>query len=91
LRITKKQILLIAAISEVNEEGGFTDIDQILENLEYRTSKQSLQFSLRALIKNGFAEKRGLECRRGQSRVVISLTKRGYEIAQLHAAMVIEK
>jgi len=83
LRVTKKQYLLINVIGTTNDDGDFLDIDQILDKLPYETSKQSLQFSIRALVKNGFAEKRGLEERRGQSRIVISLTKEGYRLAQL--------
>lgn len=83
MRVTKKQYLLINVIGTTNDDGDFLDIDQILDKLPYETSKQSLQFSIRALVKNGFAEKRGLEERRGQSRIVISLTKEGYRLAQL--------
>lgn len=88
MRVTKKQIALITVIGATNDDGGFPDIDQILEKLPYVTTKQSLQFSLRALIKNGFAEKRGLELRRGQSRVVLSLTKEGYRMMQTHSVSV---
>lgn len=88
MRVTKKQIALITTIGAANDDGGFLDIDQILEKLSYVTTKQSLQFSLRALIKNGYVEKRGLETRRGQGRIVISLTKEGYRMMQTHAVSV---
>ncbi|MGZ8172596.1 MAG: hypothetical protein ACXWT0_01710 [Methylobacter sp.] len=81
MRITNKQIALLAAIRKGGDNGEFTDLDQILANLDYDTTKQSLQFSLRALIKRGWAIKHEQETRRKQSRRVISLTALGYDIA----------
>lgn len=82
MRVTVKQTLLLAAIRKGNGRGGFADIDQVLFNLDYKTTKQSLQFSLRALIKHGLIEKRDLEPRRGQQRRILSLTKEGYRVAE---------
>lgn len=90
MRVTKKQTLLITAIGKINADESFLDINQVLDSLAYETTKQSLQFSLRALIRNGFVEKRERECRRGQSRVVFSLTKEGYRIAEANAAVLDE-
>lgn len=45
------------------------DLDQLLEWLPYRTTKQSMQFTIRALIKNGLIFKSTPEKRRGRQRV----------------------
>jgi hypothetical protein len=84
LRVTKKQILLLIAIRKGGELGEFPDIDQVLSNLDYETSKASLQFSIRALIKNNWVTKQELEPRRGQKRRVLALTSEGYRIAESH-------
>jgi len=84
LRVTKKQILLLTAIRRCGKYGEFPDIDQILHNLGYKTSKSSLQFSIRALVKNNWVTKQELELRRGQSRRVLSLTQEGYRIVETH-------
>ena len=48
------------------ERGHLLDLDELLEILPYRTTKQSIQFSLRALIKKGLVEKH--DCRpRGET------------------------
>lgn len=80
MRLTNKQKLLLKAICKGSGDGSPPDLDQILDNLEYETSKESLQFSIRKLIAKGLIEKRDLEHRRGQYRRVISLTKKGYEV-----------
>jgi hypothetical protein len=85
LRVTKKQILLLIAIRKGGELGEFPDIDQVLLNLDYETSKASIQFSIRALIKNNWVAKQELEPRRGQHRRVLSLTQEGYRIAEVHS------
>lgn len=84
MRLTKKQLSLIAAIQKGGERGELPDLNQILQNLNYETSKQSLQFSIRALVRKGVIEKRELEARRGQQRRVLSLTAAGYQIAAAH-------
>ncbi|MGZ8497403.1 MAG: hypothetical protein ACXWXL_03270 [Candidatus Binatia bacterium] len=64
--------------------GRYPDLDQVLKNLSYETGKKSLQFSIRALIKNGWAEKLDLERRRGQDRRVLKLTPEGFRIVKPH-------
>lgn len=85
LRVTKKQIALLAAIRKGGDSGNFPDIDQVLKNLSYETTKQSLQFSIRALIKNGWVVKGDLEVRRGQERRVVFLTHAGYLIVNKYS------
>jgi hypothetical protein len=76
LRLTSKQILLMKAICIAQRP----DLDEILETLEYETTKQSLQFSIRALMRRGLIERSEIECRRGRNRRIITLTKLGYSI-----------
>lgn len=77
MQLTVKQIALMKAIGKPNEDGSPRDLDQILETLSYTTTKASLQFSLRALIKHGLIEKLGTENRRGRARQVIGVTSKG--------------
>jgi DNA-binding PadR family transcriptional regulator len=69
-----KQLELMRVICAANEDGSATDLDQILERLRYETSKESLQFSIRALVNHGLIEKKGIERRRGRQRVLIAAT-----------------
>lgn len=80
MQMTPKQLQLMQTIVTANEDGSFTDLDQILERLTYDTTKQSLQFSLRALIKKGVIVKKARENRRGRSRVILAPTEVGYNI-----------
>ena len=50
MRLTIKQIELLTVIARGNGENDPLDLDQILDNLAYETTKQSLQFSIRALM-----------------------------------------
>jgi DNA-binding MarR family transcriptional regulator len=77
MHLTAKQIELLSVIGKRNEDGGATDLDQILERLSYKPTKQSLQFSIRALIAHGLIQKDAPEKRRGRTRTLISLTKQG--------------
>lgn len=74
-RLTNIQICILSAIMKGDGDGGFADIDQIIDRLPHKPSKASLQFSLRALCKRGFIEKKGLEKRRSRKRVTYDLTE----------------
>lgn len=50
------------------------DLDRLIEVLPYRTTKQSMQFTIRALIKNGLIFKANYENRRGRQRVCFVAT-----------------
>ncbi|WP_051331778.1 MarR family transcriptional regulator [Methylocaldum szegediense] len=78
LRLTAKQMEILRLIRRGNPDESFIDLDQLLERLSYRPSKQSMQFSIRALIKRGLIEKKGLEIRRGAKRITFCLTPKGY-------------
>ncbi len=77
MHLTTKQIELLRVISAGNEDGSATDLDEILGRVRYETTKQSLQFSIRALIAHGLIEKKGVEKRRGRQRQVIAVTELG--------------
>lgn len=73
MRLTSKQIELMRVISGADG----VDLDEIVDRVRYTTTKQSLQFSIRALIGHKLIEKRGLEMRRGRERQVIQATNLG--------------
>lgn len=78
MKFTDKQVILLTTILKGNDDGSFLDLDQLLEALPYETSKASLHFSLRALIKHGMIEKREREKRRLRMRRVIAPTAHAY-------------
>ena len=63
-----------------NEDGTFVDLDEVLDRVPYETTKQSIQFSIRALVKKELIEKQEREKRRGRSRVVLGPTELGYSV-----------
>lgn len=77
MHLTDKQIEQMKVICAGNPDGEPVDIDQILERLSYGPSKQSFQFSLRALITKGLVEKSARESRRGRERQTITPTALG--------------
>ena len=79
LYLTTKQVGIINALKRLNDDGSFLDLDQLLNKLPYRTTKQSLQFSLRALIEHGLVMNHRREVRRERRRRVLSLTTTGYK------------
>lgn len=81
-RLTYKQMNCLVVIARGNPGMGetwaqFADLDEILERIDYKTSKDSLQFTLRALIGRRLIRKVGMECRRGRQRVLFELTELG--------------
>ncbi|HDR2361578.1 TPA: hypothetical protein QCH63_004480, partial [Enterobacter kobei] len=55
--LTDKQKDILRTIYLGHDRGHLLDLDELLEVLPYKTTKQSMQFSLRALIKKGLVEK----------------------------------
>lgn len=76
--LTKKQIYILFTLVKGNDDGSFLDIDQLLENLPYETTKESIQFSIRALVKHGLIEKKPTETRRGRKRRPLAPTLVGF-------------
>lgn len=83
MAMTSKQVLLLKAI---HVEKGLppSDLDQILEKIEYETTKQSLQFIIRTLIQKGLVEKCEQVVREGRYRRPLVLTKTGEEILNIY-------
>lgn len=77
MHLTLKQIELLNTIGRRNPDGGAVDLDQLIERLTYKPTKQSVQFSIRALIAHGLIQKDASEKRRGRTRTLISLTEQG--------------
>ncbi|UUZ75512.1 hypothetical protein LP414_27740 [Polaromonas sp. P1(28)-13] len=77
MRLTVKQIELLTVIAKGNGPDDPCDLDQILDEIRYETTKQSLQFSIRALVAHGLIFRKGTESRRGRQRQVIEATSLG--------------
>lgn len=75
MNLTEKQLAILQVIVNKNEDGSDTDLDQLIERLDYKPSKASIHFSLRALILHGLiAKEPEWEKRRGRKRVIIRAT-----------------
>jgi DNA-binding MarR family transcriptional regulator len=79
--LTQKQLELMRVVIEANADGSPTDLDEILERVSYKPTKQSIQFTIRSLIAHGLIEKVGSENRRGRRRVLIRPTDLGRHFA----------
>ena len=81
-KISEKQRHIIKAVvkgnrAESGEVISWLDIDQLLERIPYTTSKDSMQFSLRHLIKRGFIVNGTPEVRRDRKRRILMPTDKG--------------
>lgn len=81
MRMTTKQHFIMDLIAKAELSGSCLDIDQLIDGLEkthhWYTTKQSIQFSIRALVGHGVIEKRALSLRRSRHRVTFSITDLG--------------
>ena len=75
--LSAKQIELISICAKLNEDGSVPDLDQIIERASWHPSKQSIHFSIRALVNKGLIEKLAREKRRGRVRTIIGATDLG--------------
>jgi len=80
MQLTAKQIELLRVINQGNTDGSPTDLDEVIERVSYKPTKQSIQFSIRALIAHGLIEKGTGEKRRGRVRAIIKITPAGATI-----------
>lgn len=83
--MTRKQVMIMKVIAEGNGkdlDGNLipVDIDQILERIGYKTTKESMHFSLRAMIRNGWIKKGGTVRRRQRRRTVYYPTELGAQM-----------
>lgn len=81
--LTEKQIQIMSTVIRANTDGSFLDMDQLVEKVPYNTTKESMQFSLRALIKKEMLDLKPREVRRGRLRKVIAPTVTGMESMKL--------
>lgn len=83
--LTDKQKIILKTIWLGHERGRFLDLDELLELITYKTTKQSMQFSIRALIKKGLLEKAsGLRPRKREKQY----QRRCYSLTPLGSATV---
>jgi hypothetical protein len=80
MQLTTKQISQLNVIVAGNPDGSPIDKDELLERLPYETSKESLQFSIRALVKRGLVTVGGKEKRRGRLRATLVPTDEARQI-----------
>lgn len=76
--LSPKAFEVVRVIMRGNPDGSWVDLDQLLERLSYKPSKQSMQFTLRALIKRGLIEKKPEELRREAYRRVLAPTAKAF-------------
>ena len=81
--LTQKQHFMLEVITKGNDDGSYCDLDQILERLEtrhgWKTTKSSLQFSIRIMILNNLIRKMSTVKRRGRSRRPLAPTLYGHQ------------
>lgn len=75
MQLTEKQHKILAIIArgngkDENDKLIPVDLDQLLQRLDYKPSKDSMHFSIRALVRRGLITKGDLQERRGRMRVV---------------------
>ncbi len=76
-RLTKKQMHVLSVIARGGDDGDFLDLDQLLEKINYETTKASMHFTLRGLLRRGMIEKKDRELRRGRLRIILAPTVKG--------------
>ena len=79
MRLTKKQVEIMKVVIAKNPDGSSVDFDQLIERVSYETTKDSMHFSVRALINKGLIFKDEPEKRRDRQRTIITPTVRGFE------------
>ena len=84
--LTAKQMILMVVIWKRNPDGSPVDLDEILDRISYETSKESLQFSIRALANRGLIVKLANQKRRGRSRRLVELTPEGKDVMEAGVA-----
>ena len=76
--VTPYQFEILTTLSRLEQSSGrLTDFDQLLETLSWTPSKESAQFSIRAMVGKKFIEKAPLESRRGRNRICYRLLETG--------------
>lgn len=77
--LTKNQVELLMLVRAGGPDGDL-DFDQLLEQLSWEPSKESAQFTIRALVKRGLLSKLSeLQFRRSRKRICYRLTPEGLQ------------
>lgn len=76
--LSAKQYNTLKLIVKCNPDGSLVDIDQLLDRVPHKPTKQALQFTIRQLVELKLIEKRDTEYRREARRIVYSGTMLGY-------------
>lgn len=77
--LSKKQRQILDVLIRGNPDGSWVDLDQLLERLPYKTTKPSIQYSIRILIRKGMLERKSIELRRGHYRRLLAPTMKAYQ------------
>jgi len=80
MNLTTKQIEIMKVVAAGAIAGAVVDLDQLLERLPYTTTKESLQFSLRAIERHGLIDRSMSEHRRGRARRLVKPTDLGMAV-----------
>lgn len=83
--MTMRMFLIIEVIRKRNPDGTLVDLDQIIERVGYKVTKQAIQHTLRCMRQKGVIEKAGRENRGGRSRVLYRMTKLGYQLTMVES------
>ena len=78
--VTAYQMEILEAVRSHAAAGAEIDLDQMLDTLSWKPTKQSLQFSIRALIAKRMIQKTGFQVRRGRKRVCFNLDVEGLAV-----------
>jgi len=78
--LTKKQRAILETILRGGAGPGNLRLQELLDNLPYKTSKDSLQFSLRALEKAKFIRTDKYATFEGRRHRYVSLTEDGFKV-----------
>jgi len=81
--LTEKQIDVLLNIAKKNTDGSLVDLDQVLDRINFETSKASIQFCIRSLVSRELIEKAGMEKRRCARRVLLKATELGVAMVGL--------
>lgn len=77
--VTPYQLEILQHVARGGDDG-LLDFDQLLDLLSWMPTKESSQFTIRAVVKKGLLSKGELTYRRGRRRVLYSLTPDGQAV-----------
>ncbi len=84
MRLTVNQSRVLTCLIKRNTDGSDLDLDQLLDRLsidyDWTTSKASLQFTIRQLMKLSVMERCELDQRRGKARRILRITDLGRKV-----------